>query len=349
MILRKLDPNMNEVEYLNNIQPQNLIFLNNLANNQFVLPAATPIEIHPYLNEFQLQDYDKYIIGTFPPISYVRDLLDIQNGVGNIPSKPMVPFFHGNDCNMWRLFFNEQEQLEIGLFNNNNADAFRLIQKEIIKEILNQKKINYTDIIYSTKRTDYNPNDQALRNIVPNINLITHILKNKNAKYLNFNTSTIFNNQKLGVNPNNHGVLIAGELKENYHAYNLFIKTLEKLGFKLEVNLLDDGGWISINQENAVLLNENYRYKAFSKLRISTINKVNVESDSFENFEKELIIITGPSPSPQANVAMGGNLVYQNWHGMEQNANLVPSTSWFRKHFYENFINEPENLIDWNI
>lgn len=347
MILRKLDNNMDEVEYLNNIQQSNLNFLNNLTNNQFALPQETPIEIHPYLNEFQLQDYDKYIIGTFPPISYVRDLLNIQNGVGNIPSKPMIPFFHGNDGNMWKVFFNPQEIEQIGLgFNHQNIN--RLIQKELIREKLHQMTINYSDVIYSTKRRVYSTNDKELHNIVPNFNLITHILKNKNAKYLNFNTSTIFNNQQLGVNPNNHGVLIAGELKENCHAYNLFIKILEKLGFKLEVDLLNDEGWITINQENAILLNDSYRYKAYSKLRISTKNKLTIESDSFENFEKELIIITGPSPSAQANVPMGGNLVYQNWHGMEQNANLVPPTYWFRRHFYENFINEPENLIEWN-
>ena len=72
MILRKLNiPDENA--YLNNIQEANNDLINHLLAYNFVLPAETPVEIHPYIDTFELRDYDKYIIGTFPPISYLND------------------------------------------------------------------------------------------------------------------------------------------------------------------------------------------------------------------------------------------------------------------------------------
>ncbi|TYB79186.1 hypothetical protein [Bizionia myxarmorum] len=348
MILRKLNNNINEEYYLANIEANNEDFRESLINNNFNFPEETPVEIHPYLDMFELQSYNKYIIGTFPPIGYMRDQLNIPNELGTVLVKPKIPFYHGNDCVMWKVFFDEHELDQIGPMIADNDQRFN--QRQLIIDKLNEKEINYSDIIYSVKRTAYDTKDQSLHNIVPNYKLICHILTNENAVYLNFNTSTVFSNQELGIVPNNHGVHIAGDLRESIvGSYNLFLKILQKLEFKLEVNLMNDNNWIVINQESAEYLNTSYRFKAYSKLRISTINKVMINLVEFENFHKELIIITGPSPSGQASRSMGRNLIYQNWRELNQNHNIATPTIAFRKDFYQNFIDQPELLIEWNI
>lgn len=49
------------------IAADNAAFIATLIADGGVLPQHPPFEIHPYLNEFPLQNYEKYIIGTFPP------------------------------------------------------------------------------------------------------------------------------------------------------------------------------------------------------------------------------------------------------------------------------------------
>lgn len=55
------------------ITTDNDIFINELIQNNGRLPPHSPFEIHPYKSGFPLQEFEKYIIGTFPPISYVLD------------------------------------------------------------------------------------------------------------------------------------------------------------------------------------------------------------------------------------------------------------------------------------
>ena len=69
---------------------------------QCLLTAIPPVEKHPYLEAYPVNPaYRKYIIGTFPPISYLRDhpnfvgtVLSYLNNQGdNIEVDfPMIPF-----------------------------------------------------------------------------------------------------------------------------------------------------------------------------------------------------------------------------------------------------------------
>lgn len=80
-------------------------------------------EKHPYLDTFELQNFEKYIIGTFPPISYIYDHpLLVENNISQ-NKRPEIPFFHGNDLSLWKFFLNEEEYgfLEDLLPNNENA------------------------------------------------------------------------------------------------------------------------------------------------------------------------------------------------------------------------------------
>ena len=66
-----LDCNSNFIETDNEIGIQQTI-----AGNG-VLPLDPFFEIHPYKDSFVLQAYKKIIIGTFPPISYLYDNLEL--------------------------------------------------------------------------------------------------------------------------------------------------------------------------------------------------------------------------------------------------------------------------------
>lgn len=351
MILKKNINVLNENEYEANIVDANTDFLNLLELNNYVLPNETPVEIHPYLTIFELQPLVKYIIGTFPPIQYLRDSLNIPNGVGNINSRPKIPFFHGQKCDQWQFFLNEQELENLGVFNPNNENITRIQQRDNINAILTASDVNYSDIIYSAKRRSYDANDDSLKNIVPNLTLICQILKNHKSKYLNFNSSTLFNGgNDFGFYMNNHGVNNIGDLQYKVKSYELFLKTLVSLGFKLELKLNPNDDWVLLNIGNSDYFSNNYKYKTLTKLRVFTEHLIEFENEQFENFSKEYTVITGPSPSASANITLGNNPIYINWLEAQNNINNdEPLTHIFRKEFYGLFRNNPDELVNWNV
>ena len=216
-----------------NHQPENNDqFANYILEHNGQLPPEPMFEKHPYLDDFELQNFEKYIIGTFPPISYIYDHpLMVENGIGqNKKQLPQVPAFHGNMGSMWKYFFNEQELNELQALVNQGQ---RIAARDYIYGRLDHLRVNYSDIIKCVRRTQYNANDDGLKNITPNLDLIVHILKNEKAKYLNFNSSTLFNVADFGVIASNHGQRIGGNLQELPKSFNLFLTTLQKLGFKL--------------------------------------------------------------------------------------------------------------------
>lgn len=174
-------------------------FLNDLHPDG-ILPADPPFELHPYLQDFPLQDFDKYIIGTFPPISYACDktipLLDnlVQPDGSNL-SKPHIPFFHGNRSSMWRFLLRNGEHRQLEDILNGGNDA-RQQARIFLIGILNRLHINYSDIIRSAQRrlkeNKYTAEDRSLWNISINNGLINQLLANNKAKYLLFNTAIRF-------------------------------------------------------------------------------------------------------------------------------------------------------------
>ena len=93
------------------------------------LPPNPPFEIHPYLNAFILGQYKKYIIGTFPPISYlVDDPLIVAAGIPNLVqpglqaiNPPRIPFYHGNEADMWDCLLTPAEKFALNTVAGANA------------------------------------------------------------------------------------------------------------------------------------------------------------------------------------------------------------------------------------
>ena len=81
-------------EYLKELFNHSVNWIRN--NNPLRLPIFPAPEKHPYLNLCPINpEFQKYIIGTFPPITYMADLfpgIQISNGVRL--SMPQLPFYH---------------------------------------------------------------------------------------------------------------------------------------------------------------------------------------------------------------------------------------------------------------
>lgn len=305
------------------------------------LPRNAPFEKHPYLDQHQLQDFEKYIIGTCPPVSYLCDSLDVDELItpnGDVISKPNVSFFHGNKLDQWKMFLTNEEWTELDNLDRAGKKHY-LISKLVFNEI------NYSDIIKTFQRvnTNYSVEDKHIRNICTNSNLILHILKNPNAKYLNFNTSSVFNIEGLKVYINNQ---FNGKVNVNkINSYNLFLRTLQDFGFDLNIDLLNGDGWIGINALNADYLINHYKSKVLTKLKISSNKCINIDGFEISNIDKIFTIVTGPSPSGFANLQLGNNPVYANWNIQNQ-----LDINAFRKQIYSHFRNnEFDQLQAMNI
>src|SRR5690554_527718 len=165
MILRPHPHGLDEQEYLANLPQNNDHIAQVILDNGGHLPAIPPIEIHPYsYNEHNL-GYDKMIIGTFPPISYLLDnnnlaqQLHLINLNNRVITRPLVPFYHGNRGGMWDVLLIGNDFEEIINLPRENRRA------ELIDELI-FRFIRYDDIIYSTKRritnNGYNAEDKNL-------------------------------------------------------------------------------------------------------------------------------------------------------------------------------------------
>jgi hypothetical protein len=311
--------------------------INFIIANGGLLPNHFPFEMHPYLNTYNLQNFSKYIIGTFPPISYLIDKIDNPNiphlikpaNGGNL-TPPNTPFYHGNVDDLWRLFLTAQEFL---LFKQ----LPRAIRRDHLINKLIDLEINYSDIISTVQRKSYKPDDSELRNICPNLDLIEHILNNQNAKYLMFDTSNVFNtaiNNLFNLN----GIIGDNELK----SFELFLKVLQDLGFRLEVDfcslIAPPNGWHTFNAMNAHIFQQHYRKKVCTKLRITANKSIKINESSFEKeFYKEFVVITSASPSGNGARAIGRNPIYINWVNLNPDYPANGRTLVFRRHIYQLF------------
>lgn len=285
------------------------------TENCFQPTQPHPQEIHPYLKyrNKMLKKPKGYIIGTFPPSSYLRNK-PLKDGAINdqclkvkgisVQKKPQLDFYHGNKASFWEL---------LG------------IEKIEVKEILNfleSKKWVYSDIIYSCSRKNIkSSNDSDLLNIVPNFDLIDEILKREDSPKLWFNTSGTFN--QGGIN-----VYKTGENKgyvniKPARSYELFLRSLQNLGHKLKVRLNENDKWIDVNDTNSDQLKTNFRYIISHQLMVSDNKTYN--------------IITGPSPSGQARITIRSNVNFQNWTKNQPHENQKPDT--FIKETYLSIIN----------
>lgn len=302
ILLRKDLQDLNEQEYLQNLPQNNDHIAQVILDNGGQLPAIPPVEIHPYSYTEHNLGYDKMIIGTFPPISYILDN-ELLNGINLNHQRiyrPIIPFYHGNKGGMWKILLGNHDYEAIIALRDRNQR-----RQEIIEELI-FRFIRYDDIIYSTKRritnNGYNAEDKNLFNIIPKISLIEDVLKKKELIAILFNTSTTFSD-KIKINRDNK---INIESDTNIKSFDLFIRTTQELGFSVDFKLDDINGnvvfdWIELNYQNRQLIKNNFSYKMIFKMRVRKQNSI----------LKEIIVITPFSPSARGRVDL--NPIVANW------------------------------------
>ncbi|MCX7547782.1 hypothetical protein OS188_07445 [Xanthomarina sp. F1114] len=326
------------------LQNQNKELINFLIENDFKLPKEPPVEIHPYVKMFKLQLYDKYIIGTFPPISYlhyndvfVKHKIDkLSNPDNSKISPPKVPFYHGNRNMMWDILLQEDELKKI--FGNQSPFE----AKQSLCKYLNTNEINYADIIYSTRRTEYSHKDSCLDEVVINLDLLKHIFSNSNLNRILFNTSSTFGGNNLFATSNSK-YSVADKIntfKGNLSAFNLFFRSLQELNCKIEFDLnfsfdSKNKEWVPVERRNIKLLNDRLSHKIIFKVRL-TLPAINNLSMKAKESSKEFFVITPFSPAAVERGKLKKNPIVKKWLTEEGNKNLEPKD--LLKKIYSAFI-----------
>ena len=270
-------------------------FLNMIIKNKGnYITEATPIELHPYLNKYPVEkDRMMLIIGTFPPFSYVGNLLKEKNEhVGNI-GIPQINFFHGNELALWRYFANDSIRYNVYTINS-------------VNKFMKEKSISITDIILACQRRmingKYTTNDKDLYNIILNLDLID-VLKNPNSiKKLLFTNSNTFGTN--GISMYCDGVR-KGEINTyNRDAFSLFLRACQLSNTKIELGKIGidkNTKWVELVYENRRFLKDSFKNKILFKIRIY-IN---------DNNYFEYIVNTLPSPSARGRIGLSGNAIYK--------------------------------------
>lgn len=298
----------------------NECFIKSIRHNQngsFSSAHAVIQEIHPYLG-YRNEMVDTpcgYIIGTFPPSGYLRNqnlinedpIRDRRFTVADIsvPKSPCLDFFHGNRNSYWEyLGINE-------------------ISRPTILSFLKKFGWVYSDIIYSCTRTNIDKSgDNYLRDVVPNFELLQEILERTDSPKLWFQTSGVFNQD--GINVLKRTAEKGRVNTRSGRAYDIFLRTLQNLGKKLEVRLDNQDTWVEVNYTNHAVLKEEFSYQFSHFLRID-------ESQVYE-------IYTGPSPSAAANPPLRNNRHFVNWRSGYNGTRT--DTEEFRFIVYNSFIRQ---------
>ncbi|MCP1384996.1 hypothetical protein [Runella salmonicolor] len=353
IVNRGLDPLQVQC-YTAPIVNDNQSFIDNLTI-EGILPPNPPFELHPYISELHLEKYEKYIIGTFPPISYILDHPAIIIPIVGIPTRPWIPFYHGNRGSMWEYLLTNPEyaalEAIIPLPNNLNPAPARIAAKNFLIAFLQKEKINYSDIIQSVQRVQYNANDTGLRNICINKDLICHILTNENAKYLLFNTGSTFSAQGLQIHQNANVNGVVGNVNvAKSQAFDLFVRGCQDMGLTVAIRIQHGPtlhfNWTTINIPNTPFLQTQMHNKVAFEIQVSNPNNLKLPCGEFKS-PKILTVITGPSPSPIALLGLANNQNYLNWVMVNPGANQHD----FIEFIYQNFrghINL-DNFYDLNV
>jgi hypothetical protein len=331
----------------NAIAIDNANFLINLVQTVGILGIHPCFELHPYKNSFPLQSFEKYIIGTFPPISYILDspqinaagitVLQQPVGVGgHLISLPWIPFFHGNHGNMWDFLLTDAEMTALNVaMQGPNA---RTNGRNYLINLLIKNEINYSDIIDVTQRNRnqngrYDGKDINLNNICPNSELICHILSNTRVKYLLFNSSSIFSNSGVLMQAN-------GIINEVARSFDLFVRECQALGLQIELQIQSGNPatfyrWTSVSTLHFL----QRRTKLAFEMKIKNPNGNKGICDGFApGTEKVLTAITGPSPSAINQLGLIGNIICDNWLLANPGQNRNDFIRWVYQSFRNNAI-----------
>jgi hypothetical protein len=328
------DRGINSSNYtLNDCIEDNNNFRNiiNVNVNNTILPINPPFEIHPYSNLIDYNnEYDSYIVGTFPPISYLYDscpnIKNLRKSLGErrIPN-PQFPFFHGNKNLMWDYLLTPNEM-------NNLNQLQRDLKPSYLIHLLNQININYGDLIeYCQRESDYNANDSNLYNIIINDRLVNSIFKNKRAKFLLFNTSSIYNIS--GIKLNNFGFI---DIDNSISAFDLFLYHLQNNGLEIEFRI--NNGFVCFPWTPLQQLPINLKsHKLAFEIKVKNVNNAN--NNCLLDIDEERIYTICTPLSPAVAHRYPNNLAVNpliaNWQ--INNPGLLPKD--FLYNIYQDFRN----------
>lgn len=284
-------------------------------NNISILPVHPGFEKHPYKGLLENDFASKYIVGTFPPISYFIDILnnegcEIENlQQPNYPyqfiSRPKVPFFHGNISGLWKVLLPVDEFVKfdnLQISNRNEA-------KEYLLKWLNENNIYYDDIIAYTQRSlsklpsgnsGYSYEDINLKNIYPDIRLIQKILTNKNLNIISFTNGATFRSGQNGglglyTQMSKQGFVKTG----NSDALSLFLNTCQTMGLQIEMRCQPFFDWTKLY----MLTECQKRTKLIFELKFTKTASCFFEG--LNNFENKIFTVITPfSPAAHGNIEL---------------------------------------------
>jgi len=304
-----------------------------------LLPALPPLEQHPYQRQVKLtSDITGIMIGTFPPISYLCDTLQLPNlTFGNqVISAPDIPYFHGNYSSLWKYTPIGFERIKL-----NSREE----QPQLIENVLKNAGILYTDIISFCQRklestggiTKYTASDKLLNSIEINSGLIAALMGNHKVNRLYFTNASFFSTNNSLIN--NQGFY---QLRER-DAFGLFIKGAHDHGIMVEFSVPNDPDtwfWINERQMSPGLIsdiNHKLQKKVALKLRLSK-----------DNITKTFEICTAVSPAAVNRGMVRRNqcvLNYSNIHALDIS---VAPTGILTTVLQSFFANNITNLYQYN-
>ncbi len=286
-----------------------------IQSGQAQLPINPGFEKHPYKGLLTNSDTPKYIIGTFPPISYLIDTLQAEGQVieqltqptapHQTISKPQIPFFHGNVNALWSVLLTPAELGEMRGFLPTN----RKVARQYLIDKLNTIGVYYDDVILATQRKlgglgephnnlGYTYEDVNLKNICPDIDLVQKVLNHQMLDVVCFTNGATFRSGNNGglqfyTQVNRQGLIKTG----NADALSLFLRTCQDLGLNIEMRCLPFFDWTPVHQLTAV----QKRTKLIFELRISKTLKITIPAlQSFQ--QKEFTAITPYSPAAHGTI-----------------------------------------------
>jgi hypothetical protein len=286
-----------------------------IQNGVAKLPINPGFEYHPYKGVLTNHNSTKYIMGTFPPISYLIDTLkgqgcDVNKLKQPTPpyqeiSRPQIPFFHGNVSALWSAFLTpaELQDLKAIVTTGRRSQA-----KEFLVAKLIEIGVYYDDIIASTQRSlgklkpmnnlGYTYEDSNLENIVPDLQLLLKVLSNSKLETICFTNGASFRGGENGgiqlyTQKSKHGLIKTN----NTDALSIFLRTCQDVGLNIELQCLPFYNWKPLHQ----LSDAEKRTKLIYKLRLSASKRFTLlDTRHFQS--KEVEVITPFSPAAHGKI-----------------------------------------------
>jgi len=230
----------NNIEHWEQLHQQSI---QSIVNNGGALPTIPPFEKHPYLEPLDVNTTATgLMIGTFPPITYLCDLvkknkLTFKGKSSRGLKQTSINYFHGNKGSLWQYAPIGFDQIHL-----EKRDA----QPQLIIDALNAAGVLYTDIIKYTQRelngNKYDAGDKNLNTIIPN-SQVFQFLKVSSIERLYFTNANFFHKDNKLFD--GQGLL---RLQER-DAFGLFLKTAIDLNIKVEYSLWGQENWVELNEQ----------------------------------------------------------------------------------------------------